>query len=1090
MKKIIKLFNYLAKRTFLIIDILISIEIILISFVNINNLKIKNTLFLISVLYIFIRNFVNNSMKEMIINNNFIKYGNKNFLCFLLNCISLISINFYVYINFSDNYFWMYLLISTLSLILIILNVKNYKHIYKTKKIDYDVKVNLNSLAPKPNYEYYKNSVGALIQGCEDSRNNNIALDGKYGSGKSSIIETFINEIGDEYAYLKVSFAKFNNAKIEQDKLMDQIYQEILIHDIKMPNYFLSGLITSLLFSIFILLNIFKTFIVFDSFTNLLCSICFTSIFYIITIFIVNLKKGKIGIGDSSLELEKNENEIDANKLKLLKLLNKFNKTTIIFIEDLDRFNDITIFQNFRELNFLLNEKLLNRVIFIYALDTSIFDSTEERTKFFDLIIPVIPIGVKSDAMSYFCTEIVEEIEQKLLLVCSSFSNNLRILNNVQNEYILIKKQFLEFNNEYYCKEKNKIFAMVMFKNFYPRQYVELFEYNNFFDEILKDLVNIRYDDELKNTSLFTEQAKMYLSTVNLISKTTLNSKRLSYKDFVTTIDKFVYWQKEVANGIYPRKYTMVKDENEKRKLKDFILELITIGVLDFDYFEYLIPIAFNSKVYKGREKEYFNDLEQRNYIIKNSNKTNLDYNFCDLYDVVRSLPETCFTYNSIHNYNIIHLIFEESFFTTKKECYIKSFLYKVDKDNINLKKLLFKTIDKYMEKNNDPDLTILNYYKEKKEIFELFTMEDDDVIYLSKFIKIMLNNNEYINLKDTYSKSINDNINVKTKVVNNYEDFYEYLNYYFDKYFLERLGKSLNFSRKNLNLNKALVQTELFNDDMSSYENLCYFLDDNASENLNCIEGKLEKILDFLEENKVGIKKYNYKINRLFRNITSCNYDFYENQSILKKLSNYSNYSNFYVSYESKPLINKLKFNDINDITIPIESINILIDCSKLPYSKLWLDYIKEKNHSNELINSRYYKYISDNFDSIFEEGLYKTYFTNEQMNQYIRENVVDVKKIATIYEEFQIDLKNNTDNLKINSLNYAYDCDKKFDKVPIRYLFECTDEVLLNKFNSCSERDYYIEKFKSTDGATSESTSTKYNHFVKIMLQNKDVA
>lgn len=639
-------------------------------------------------------------------------------------------------------------------------------------------------------------------------------------------------------------------------------------------------------------------------------------------------------------------------------------------------------------------------------------------------------------------------------------------------------------------RKKNKIFAMVMFKNFYPRQYVELFEYNNFFDEILKDLVNIRYDDELKNTSLFTEQAKMYLSTVNLISKTTLNSKRLSYKDFVTTIDKFVYWQPEEANGIYPRKYTMVKDENEKRKLKDFILELITIGVLDFDYFEYLIPIAFNSKVYKGREKEYFNDLEQRNYIIKNSNKTNLDYNFCDLYDVVRSLPETCFTYNSIHNYNIIHLIFEESFFTTKKECYIKSFLYKVDKDNINLKKLLFKTIDKYMEKNNDPDLTVLNYYKEKKEIFELFTMEDDDVIYLSKFIKIMLNNNEYINLKDTYSKSINDNINVKTKVVNNYEDFYEYLNYDFDKYFLERLGKSLNFSRKNLNLNKALVQTELFNDDMSSYENLCYFLDDNASENLNCIEGKLEKILDFLEENKVGIKKYNYKINRLFRNITSCNYDFYENQSILKKLSNYSNYSNFYVSYESKPLINKLKFNDINDITIPIESINILIDCSKLPYSKLWLDYIKEKNHSNELINSRYYKYISDNFDSIFEEGLYKTYFTNEQMNQYIRENVVDVKKIATIYEEFQIDLKNNTDNLKINSLNYAYDCDKKFDKVPIRYLFECTDEVLLNKFNSCSERDYYIEKFKSTDGATSESTSTKYNHFVKIMLQNKDVA
>ena len=314
-------------------------------------------------------------------------------------------------------------------------------------------------------------------------------------------------------------------------------------------------------------------------------------------------------------------------------------------------------------------------------------------------------------------------------------------------------------------------------------------------------------------------------------------------------------------------------------------MELITIGVLDFDYFEYLIPITFNSKAYKGREQEYFNDLEQRKYIIKNSDKANLNYEFCNLYDVVRSLPEICFTYNSIHNYNIIHLLFEESFFTTKKECYIESFLYKVDKDNINLKKLLFKTIDKYMEKNNDPDLTILNYYKGKKEIFELFTTEDDDVIYLSKFIKIMLNNNKYINLKDTYSKSINDNSTVKTKIIDNYEDFYEYLSYDFDKYFLERLGKSLNFSRKKLNLNKALVQTNLFNDDMSSYENLCYCLDNNVNRDLNCIKGKLEKILDFLEENKDERKNYNYKINRLFSNITSCNYDFYENQSILNKL-------------------------------------------------------------------------------------------------------------------------------------------------------------------------------------------------------------
>ena len=37
MKKIKKLFNYLAKRIFLIIDMLISIEVVLITLANINN---------------------------------------------------------------------------------------------------------------------------------------------------------------------------------------------------------------------------------------------------------------------------------------------------------------------------------------------------------------------------------------------------------------------------------------------------------------------------------------------------------------------------------------------------------------------------------------------------------------------------------------------------------------------------------------------------------------------------------------------------------------------------------------------------------------------------------------------------------------------------------------------------------------------------------------------------------------------------------------------------------------------------------------------------------------------------------------------
>ena len=79
-------------------------------------------------------------------------------------------------------------------------------------------------------------------------------------------------------------------------------------------------------------------------------------------------------------------------------------KYRIVFFEDLDRLNDISIFVHLRELNNLLNndDSIKEKpIVFIYAVKDDIF-TKEDRTKFFDFIIPVIPVINSTNSGEYY----------------------------------------------------------------------------------------------------------------------------------------------------------------------------------------------------------------------------------------------------------------------------------------------------------------------------------------------------------------------------------------------------------------------------------------------------------------------------------------------------------------------------------------------------------------------------------------------------------------------------------------------------------------------------------------------------------------
>ena len=154
-----------------------------------------------------------------------------------------------------------------------------------------------------------------------------------------------------------------------------------------------------------------------------------------------------------------------------------------VFIEDLDRFDSSEIFIKLRELNAILNnyDLIKRRIVFVYAIKDDIFKN-EERTKFFDFIIPVIPItnstnsGEKLREKLKFKTDekgvyksTIYNISNSYVTLISPFIKDMRVLTSICNEFAVYKNTLksLRLNDE-------KMFSLMIFKNLFPTEFAEL----------------------------------------------------------------------------------------------------------------------------------------------------------------------------------------------------------------------------------------------------------------------------------------------------------------------------------------------------------------------------------------------------------------------------------------------------------------------------------------------------------------------------------------------------------------------------------------------------------------------------------------
>ena len=444
-------------------------------------------------------------------------------------------------------------------------------------------------LTPINNISNGEEYLNALEWALNNPKVKNIALAGPYGAGKSSIIETYLNREKDKKniyeqhkfakKYLKISMATFieahnnegNETKIEIDA--DEVEEGILkqlfykVEHKKIPQSRYRKL--QPIHSINVLLGVIAFSVILIMFGGIFVPDICKNIWDKIDAFAmkyswlsgktvgVAISLGIVGIGitsylakiimsrfhvkelklpaDTTLQSSEDAEESVFNK-NLDEIMYFFEETQyqLIFFEDLDRLENRKIFVHLRELNNLLNndDAIKHKpIVFVYAVRDDIF-TREDRTKFFDFIIPVIPVVNATNSGEILLEKlddakrhgIYHDISQGFVLDVAPFISDMRVLQNIYNEFVVYKKtlqteQHLNLSDE-------QMMAIIMFKNLYPRDFADI----QGEDGIIKKAFQDKNSYIIEKREKWKEKIEYNKELIEKVSEDTLKSiKELKY---------------------------------------------------------------------------------------------------------------------------------------------------------------------------------------------------------------------------------------------------------------------------------------------------------------------------------------------------------------------------------------------------------------------------------------------------------------------------------------------------------------------------------------------------------------------------------
>ncbi len=203
---------------------------------------------------------------------------------------------------------------------------------------------------------------------------------------------------------------------------------------------------------------------------------------------------------------------INQNITELIYFFEQTGKKIVVF-EDIDRNKSNTIFAKLRELNRILNHcpKLLNKIKFIYMVRDDILPQYE-RTKFFDFIVPVVPVLNGDNAADcikkmFVRDEKIQNDERPYLTPAylkkiGRFLDDMRLVKNCFNEFKIYKKKNIEYLGEV---GDEKMFSLILYKNLYPKDFQNLLKQKGVLYYCLNEAVK-KFEKSNKNSEKEGEQ--------------------------------------------------------------------------------------------------------------------------------------------------------------------------------------------------------------------------------------------------------------------------------------------------------------------------------------------------------------------------------------------------------------------------------------------------------------------------------------------------------------------------------------------------------------------------------------------------------
>jgi hypothetical protein len=252
-------------------------------------------------------------------------------------------------------------------------------------------------------------------------------------------------------------------------------------------------------------------------------------------------------------------------------------KIDIVVIEDLDRFGIHDVFTRLREINFIIKQspQIKRPVYFIYALRDELF-AVGEKTKFFDLIIPIIPVVNSENSREQMFKMLRERqfngaaldtgLNESLVETVCYLIDDMRLIKNIVNEFDMFSS--ILSGGSGLKLDSNKLFSIIAIRNLHPAEYADLVKRRGAIYETIQGFSEWRFQQSKQAEDAYQALREKREKRVQEIAES------------VAELRAYVWFELKKASNLPGANYVQVVQGNMFSML-DFVTDQVFDGIVN-----------------------------------------------------------------------------------------------------------------------------------------------------------------------------------------------------------------------------------------------------------------------------------------------------------------------------------------------------------------------------------------------------------------------------------------------------------------------------------------------------------------------------